>query len=577
MLTNLLIALLFLTPDLSQWKVNFSKRWFLLKQVAYYSLGFLLINFFVDYLLLPAHTTYAKGTFVIVILAVITTVRIIKYFSDEFYDGDISPNNHYALIIVPVGVILFISWSALSGTWIATNLYDNTVKTTQVMKSSLESADIADIPTVLEKNAESRALQTMNQVPNFYWYTLGKGSTSSVNGKLVWVFPLEYRETFIDFTRFIIGIGKVAGSIPGYITVSATDENAQAQLNLHHEMIYMPSGTGKYSLERHVRNQYPDIIIEESSLEPDDSGKPFWAVSFGHNAKNYFGVVIDGVILVDPQTGEMKRYNKGEIPDFVDQAQTTASAKAIATWYGEYVHGYWNNAKTGIKTVNGDPIGVFSNGKFSYLVTFVSPNNDTSLIGYGLIDGKNGSMKYYPITDTQISDTKAKKLVESRGDFKIGKDDSSGWVTDGASFYQVYGQPTWVIPVLDKQSDTLVKIAIVNAHATTADDVILANTTKEAFEMYKSALAKNQLAGGEIPTQGSITKVIKGTVNRVNPNQVTISIVGDNTVYLIDAKMNPQATLIEKGDMLEMTVEDVKEPSVAVVKFTNLTYEGQIK
>ncbi len=575
MLISLFVAILFLTPDLSQWKKGFTEPKFYIKQAAYVLFGFMIFSWVINYLILPAHTMYGEGTWVLAVLSIVCGARFVLYLNREC-DNDMK---HWSvlLLILPVLTVVFVIWSAFSGTFSAKEFHQIAVNKTEIVNSAMESTDIDQIPTVMLVNAKSRALQTMNQVPNYSWYTLGEGSISNVNNKLVWIFPLEYKSRFIDALRFIVGKGKTAGSTPGYVSVSATDENSQATLNLGYTMKYMPSGVGKYNLNRHVHNEFPSILIRESSLEPDDSGKPYWAVSYGHYVRGWFGIIIDGVILVDPQTGEMKNYKEGQIPDFVDQAETIKSSRAFATAYGEYVHGYWNNAKTGVKTVNGDPIGIFSHGKFNYFVTFVSPNNDTSLVGYMLIDGKTGDAKYYPVTDTQISDTKARKFVESRGDFKTGKDETTGWITDDASFYQIYGQPTWVIPVMDKQSDTLVKIAIVNAHGTTADDVILANTTKEAFQMYKSALAKNNLTGGSVPTEGSVTKVVKGTVNRVNPNQVTVSLVGDNTIYLIDVKIYPQATLIEKGDMLEMTVEDVEEPSIAVIKFTNLTFENQIK
>lgn len=52
-------------------------------------------------------------------------------------------------------------------------------------------------------------------------------------------------------------------------------------------------------LMRHVRKSFPDKILYDASFEPDEAGKPYFAVSSGRYAKYRSGKIVEGVILVD--------------------------------------------------------------------------------------------------------------------------------------------------------------------------------------------------------------------------------------------------------------------------------------
>ena len=92
-------------------------------------------------------------------------------------------------------------------------------------------------------------------------------------------------------------------------------------------------------------------------------------------------VEVEGVVVVDAQTGEVKRYDKGKAPKFVDGVLNHETASALNTYFGKYIHGFWNTkfSQTDMKipTEWGTKEGVTpifgKDGTLYYFTDFTSP------------------------------------------------------------------------------------------------------------------------------------------------------------------------------------------------------------
>ncbi|MGQ0422350.1 DUF3981 domain-containing protein, partial [Bacillus sp. HC-Mk] len=134
-----------------------------------------------------------------------------------------------------------------------------------------------------------------------------------------------------------------AETIPGYVTMSGTNPDAEAKLHLGYKMKYVPSMFFGNNLERVVRQAEPNLIFKgKPKFEVDDKGKPYYTMTYGEFISGRSGFEVEGVVVVDAQTGEVKRYDKGKAPKFVDGVLNHETASTLNTYFGKYIHGFWN-------------------------------------------------------------------------------------------------------------------------------------------------------------------------------------------------------------------------------------------
>ena len=65
-------------------------------------------------------------------------------------------------------------------------------------------------------------------------------------------------------------------------------------------------------------------------------------MTYGEFISGRSGFEVEGVVVVDAQTGEVKRYDKGKAPKFVDGVLNHETASTLNTYFGKYIHGFWN-------------------------------------------------------------------------------------------------------------------------------------------------------------------------------------------------------------------------------------------
>ena len=434
----------------------------------------------------------------------------------------------------------------------------------KIESTDLPQTDEQNIVSVPMEYAKYKAEKLIGEMKDYSYYELGIYSIQKINGKLVYVTPVEF-SGFSTWNRS----GK---KVPGYIQVDATDENAEAKF-VKEEMKYTPSSYFGDNLLRKVRKQYPDVLLLEASFEPDDNGKPYYAVTYA-TYKNFRSIPkVGGIILFDPKTGDMKQYPNGKIPKFIDQL---IPGDEIATpyneWFGKYADGWINSwwGKKDIKVPTEWGIGsevapVYNNeGDMSWFTDFTTLNeNASSMVGYSMMDAKTGKLTYYHGKNANglINGDSAKRAVDK----SFTKDK---WHGTQPMLYNIYGEMTWFLPVID--ADGLLRsYALVNAK----DPKVLAtsDTKKQAFENYKRLLVTKLHGSNVTPGQGidfvEKTGVIisKEVVSKENDAIVYIQIDNDKTkVYQLSMSKHPYAIALEKGQTVSVKYIDTDETIVEI-------------
>ena len=555
-----LIPLLFLTLNPITWKKNLNndnRGMFIFIQVVRFIIG-ASYAFLINYLFLVDKTPTALYSHVSWIVGILLIVDFFLW-SEE--------GSLLQIVNGVIGLVLVVSFLYMTIIYPHT-IYGELFSLVQgeVKEERLESMDIEHIPVVPLEYAKYKGEKVLGQVKNYSFYEVGHYSKQKIDNELYWVAPIVFEGYFSS---------RKAGTIPGYIKVSAEDEKRQPELVTGYEMKYVPSAYFGNNLYRIVRKKYPEIVIMEASFEPDENGKPYYAVTYGHYKNYRNGHKVDGVIMFDPVTGKMKDYKMDEVPDFVDQTIPLDVAEDYNIYYGEYKHGFKNRffTKRDIHSPTGwesgeEVVGVFGpNGRMYWFTDHTTSSNEsTSMVGYSLMDARSGEFTYYIGSRGYLNGYAALEAVNKS--FEKDK-----WFGTQPILYNIYGQDTWVIPVIDGNG-LLRSISLVHAES---GSVTYSSNKRKLFEQYKNMLATNQIKSDNIPTNISELKEIEGTVLRVEKIStpegtiVKVLLIDSDKIFNIDGDLIPYSLFTKEGDRVSIKYIDNEESNVTVREFKNNT------
>ena len=211
------------------------------------------------------------------------------------------------------------------------------------------------------------------------------------NDKIVRVTPLEYDGIIKYFTNRGKGIS-------GYIVVDSVTGKAEL-VRLEKGMKYMPSAMFNEKLSRKLRFSYPTEIFGDPNFELDNEGNPFWVVP----TLKYSGLglkeEVSGVVILNPVTGESKKYDLEEIPNWVDHVYSAELIMEEVNDWGKYRGGFLNSLfgqKNVVATTEGYNYLIQDDDVYLY-TGITSVASDESNLGFILTNMRTKETNYYLI------------------------------------------------------------------------------------------------------------------------------------------------------------------------------------
>ncbi len=429
----------------------------------------------------------------------------------------------------------------------------------------IEAFDETKTPaSVPPKFARNKMKKAFGQVPNTSYYELGHLQIQKVDDAFVYIAPVEFSSFFKWFN------GKTS---PGYFTMSATD-SADNPKFIKSEMAYTPSSFFHKQVNRHMRMKMPNLIFYgDVQLEIDDEGKPFYIRSYGNYITARNGFDVKGIVTVDSETGSTKKYALADIPNFIDGAVSPEAVSLQNSYFGNYIHGFWNSmiGKKDVKLpsdegteANVSPI-FDETGHMYYFTDFTSPKEGVdSMLGYALTDGRTGKATYYT-GDTQES------YMDSQGALQIieKKFIEKKWSGEMPVLYNFYGEASWLTPVLDSNG-FLQNYFIVSA--ANPEISVYGNTPNEALKLYKTAMQRGggTVDGSSSAEQATVTVTVKRVFKERVGDFTQVSILADdNRNYIVSTEVVPLAVYIQEGDQLKFTYLETGELFLPVKELVN--------
>lgn len=417
--------------------------------------------------------------------------------------------------------------------------------------------------------ARNKVQKAMSVVPNTQFYDLGKLQVQKVNNDIVFVAPVE----FTGFWKYFRG-----KETEGYFTISATDINAQPKF-IEGKMKYTNSSYFNHQVSRTIYNAHPNYIQNgEPQIEVDEEGKPWYVQTLYKpiGLTNKPNLQKLHAAVVDPVTGDVKLYKSDQAPEFIEGSISSEMASEENEYFGKYVHGWLNSifGKKDVKIPNesGTETSVTplfdENGAMYYFTDMSSPKeNIDSALGYTLINARTGKLTYYNGEQNNgIMDSKGAKEIVNK-EFPEKK-----WTGSMPILYNIDGNPTWVVNVLDPNG-LFKHYAYIKA--ADSDFVVFGDTARSTLESYRLALAQDP-SNVESTGEASLEKR-NGTVERVlvttqDKNQVVQFLLQDDPIiYTVNSGKAPRAIFLQTGDKVELEA-NIRDNQTAIVE--TISIEG---
>ena len=511
----------------------------------------------------------------IIAVLVILIPSVFAYYYFTNFDRNLSSLWVHAIIITVLGMLvstgmerkvkaLLFSVSIIIGIYFLSAFLFNADEKYEIaqmdQKIEIKTFDEKETPaSVPPEFARNKMKKAFGQVPNTSYYELGNLQIQKVNEEYVYIAPVE----FSGFFKWWKG-----KETPGYFTLSATDSSANTKF-IKSTMIYTPSSFFNKSIERHIRMQFPKhIFYGDVQLEIDDEGKAYYIRSYGEYVSARNGFDVKGVVVVDSRNGDTKSYDLSEVPEFIDGAVSPEIVSLQNSYFGNYIHGFWNSlfGKSDVKLpsdegteANVSPI-FDQNGVMLYFTDFTSPKEGVdSMLGYSLTNSRTGEATYY-------TGNPEESYMDSQGALQIieKKFIEKKWHGEMPVIYNFYGEASWLTPVLDSNG-FLQNYFIVSA--ANPEISVYGVTPNEALKQYKTAL---QRGGGSVDGSSKADeKQTTGTVLRVYKEKsgdfTVVSFLLDNKKsYIISSEKEPLVIYLKEGDQVNITYLDTEEDFLPV-------------
>lgn len=469
----------------------------------------------------------------------------------------------FIIVIVALPIVFIAGFFALNDS------YDSIDKEEQDQSEPLSKEDTPI--AVAPESARNKMQKAMSVVPNPQFYDLGKLQVQKVDEEIVYIAPLE----FTGFWKYIRG-----NETEGYFKISATNVNAQPEF-VDSKMTYTNSSYFNDNIKRVIYNQYPQYMQSgEAQIEVDDQGKPWYVQTLYKPIKitNQPNMSDQKVAVVDPVNGELSLYLTDEAPDFIEGSISSEMAALQNEYFGNYVHGWFNSlfGKKDVRIPNDSgteksvtPI-FDENGEMYYFTDMTSPKeNIDSALGYTLIHARTGTLTYYngDINNAIMDSEGAKQIVNKEFPEK-------NWEGSMPILYNIDGNPTWVVNVLDPNG-LFKHYAYIDA--SDSDFVVFGDTAEGTLDAYRIALQQDPGRAESTedvkaePKSGVVSRVL--VVSNETSQVVQFLLEGEETIYRLNASNQPLAVFLQEGDqvMMQVKVRDEQTATVEEMSIEGLT------
>ncbi|MBQ4154231.1 MAG: CvpA family protein [Clostridia bacterium] len=447
-----------------------------------------------------------------------------------------------ALVVVLVAGAIFVTSSPIFNA----SKYRNLLKVEErEFSRDISEIKLSQIPVVDRDTATRLGSRKIGEVVELVSQFNVSAYYTQINYKGIptRVSPLEYAD-------IIKWLGNRSDGVPYYVSIDMATQQTDL-VKLDKGMKYLPSEYFGRDLMRHVRFAFPTKMFQSVTFEIDDNGHPYWIVSYYNYTIGFLGGRdIEGIIMVDAVTGEMKNYKVAEVPKWVDTVYDSAMLTKQANYWGSYINGFWNSVfgqKNVVRTTDGYNYIALDDDVWMY-TGITSVVDDASNIGFILVNLRTKETRRYTINGAE--ENSAMSSAE-------GKVQEKGYKATFPILVNIADTPSYFISLKDNAG--LVKaysfVSVSNYQIVGVSDTI-EGASKEYIRLLKSNGVNTDKAESNLSDSEKITLTVVSISSAVVDGNTVYYIKGeDGKIYTAGISVSHSLPFVKVGDILKATVD----------------------
>lgn len=271
---------------------------------------------------------------------------------------------------------------------------------------------------------------------------------------------------------------------------------------------------------------------------------------------------------MDPQTGEIQRYDLQHVPAWVDRVYSANMAKNMLNWWGEWKTVPWNIQGSGGRyQVDGDVTLVYTTHGPAWQALMTSQNSDSGVNYVALMDTRSNKVVLYDAPKGMNTQDKVQSAIAS------SKNNLKSLEPSGLALHQIYGQLVWVAPLVPTgtpgdQAESFAGLAMLTATDPNSADVIIGTDKGSALTQLSAQIATG--SDNAAPSATSNVKKVAGVVSNVTQvvedgqSSIVLTLKGD-TSHIYEIKVSADvgslaAALAKVGDKVTIGYVDTGSP-----------------
>jgi hypothetical protein len=411
-------------------------------------------------------------------------------------------------------------------------------------------------------------------------YHFGDFTLQSVQAHLYWIAPLSFNNINALSMH----------DTPGYVVVDAENPNGTSEMKLSFHLHYLLGSVGDLGDADIVRHAYTagytDALMLDPTFEVDDNWQPYWTITLAGYAQQISYEKPVGVLTVDAQTGEVKHFDIGQQPSWIDRVMPDTLISQYAKNWGYYNDpraGFFNwQSQYNMKPADNGIELVYNNADRPVWVIPMTSNqgSDNSSTGVVLYDSNAMQGTFYPFSGYGIGDNVTNTFAKAPWNLK-------NYNVSSVQLYTLYGKPTWVAIYTTEQNggESFQGIGLVAAADLNGTSVIASTSKDVALAQYSSWLASQ--GDGQGPVAQTQKTAVAGSIYRINCTAGLCSFIITGNSHVFTAQMPANASivssipsylpLVQPGDKVQLTYVDTNESTQAVTLFSDMTLLAAFK
>lgn len=494
----------------------------------------------------PTIDLQAYGVYVALIIAMIAPAILLAMAQVD------AKNMTLALRLAAYGLILTLGVIGASiGSSFATGTRSavSGLKNAQTVQG-LPELDAEQVPLVSREVAHRAMTRKLGE-------DLGLGSQFEVGAavkqlfenKLVWVAPLEPRSTF----KALFG-----GVSPAIMVVDASDASAVRFLRKEVRL----SDREWLGLDSRVWFKDPTLMLHHWFFEIDEQGEPYWVTAVLKKNAGFRALDVSEVLLLNANTGEMKRYGLKEVPAWVDNVYAAGLVEDQIDVTGELVKGWFNPTDEGKFNMSERPDQVLVEGQMWHLGTLSSISRDEAITEAVLINARTKEMRRFSLQG--LTEQGAKRALE-------GQNPEKRLTASNPVLYQVDGTPAYIAALSD-DSNVIRAYGLVAVQD--AQILAVADNLNVALKQFAAKRSRSDVALGQSVQDKELeAKVLVIRQDNASGQYFMLLQAKEGPTFLVASAphLSDELHVTEAGDTVKVKIRHAEGSTAPVSEFKNLS------